>query len=275
MEYTGTIGNSTLDKEISIIGLHLGDAHRVRPNTDWEKANKSAESILFVSYMLSVDYVTVNSAAGFLVQLLHSYAQRNTHTLSLLKHKVIWMIPILNLDALEFLQDYYKDRNSITFIYKNRKEDNYTNEEKCGRNGLGVNLNKNFAVGFNYDSDITSEDYPCSTNYGGVGPLSESETNSLDKVIQSIKPSLQVSLFSANRMITYPNLNMLDKSDKLIDTFKKYIDKLALYNEFQYGVSLYDPLKHEKSSLYSKGGNLDEYLLYQKSRLLIYQTSLR
>lgn len=213
-----------------------------------------------------MDYVSVNSAAGFILSILHSYAQRNPQIISLLRHKVIWIVPILNVDSLDFLLGYYKDRSSITFIYKNRKEDNYTNEEKCGRNGLGVNLNKNFPVGFNYDSDITSEDYPCSTNYGGTGPLSENETVGLDKIVQMLKPSLQVSLFSANRMITYPNLNMLDKNDQWIDTFKRYIDKLAIYNELQHGVSLYDPLKHEKSSLYSKGGNLDEYLLYQKSK---------
>jgi hypothetical protein len=56
-------------------------------------------------------------------------------------------------------------------------------------------------------------------------------------------------------MITFPNLEMLDSKDPTIDSYKKYIATLGLYNEFKEGVGLYDPLKHEKSSLYSKGGN--------------------
>lgn len=220
-----------------------------------------------MSYLLSVDYVSINSAVSLILQLLHGYTNGKTEIVSLLQHKTIWIVPILNVDALQFLYNFYKDRNSITFIYKNRKEDNYTNEDKCGRNGLGVNLNKNFPVGFNYDSDITSEDYPCSTNFGGISPFSESETKSLDELIKKVQPNLQVSLFTAAKMITFPNLEMLDKKDPTIESYKKYISTLSLYGEFREGVTLYDPLKHQKSSLYSKGGNLDEYLLYQRSKL--------
>jgi hypothetical protein len=265
VEYSGSIGQSNLGNSISIIGLHLPKDRRTAANTDWERVDNSVESVLFTGYLLSVDYVSINAAMGLLLQLLHGYANQRQDIISMLKHKTIWIVPILNVDALDFLLNFFKSRNSITFIYKNRKEDNYTNEDKCGRNGLGVNLNKNFPVGFNYDADLTSEDYPCSTNYGGVAPLSEAETKGLDQLIKRIKPSLYISLFTAAKMITFPNLEMLDKKDPTIESYKKYISTLALYNEFKEGVTLYDPLKHEKSSLYSKGGNLDEYLLYQNS----------
>lgn len=238
---------------------------RTTANSDWSRVSSSPEAVLFVSYLLSVDYVSVNAAVGLLLKVLHGYANGKQDLVSLLKYKTLWIVPILNVDALDFLMSFYQSRNSITFIYKNRKEDNYTNEDKCGRNGLGVNLNKNFPVGFNHDSDITGEDYPCSTNYGGVAPFSESETNSLNEFFKKVKPDLHVSLFTAAKMITFPNLEMLDGKDPTIESYKKYINTLSLYNEFKEGVSLYDPLKHEKSSLYSKGGNLDEYLLYQKS----------
>jgi hypothetical protein len=96
------------------------------------------------SYLISVDYASVNAAVGLILNVVHGYANGKPDIISLLKYKTIWVVPILNVDALEFLLDFYKKRNSVTFIYKNRKEDNYTNEDKCGRNGLGVNLNKKF-----------------------------------------------------------------------------------------------------------------------------------
>jgi len=229
--------------------------------------NRNIESALFVGYLLSIDYVSINAALGLSLQLLHGVANRDRQTISLLENKIVWIIPVLNVDGFEFLLDYYKDRGGITFVYKNRHSDQYSNEDKCGQQGLGVNLNKNFPVGFNFDSDINSEDYPCSTNFGGVSPLSEPETKALDEFIKTVTPSMEVTIFTASKMICYPNLDMLDKPDPFIQSFKKFIERLSVYNEFNDGLSFYDPLKHSQPKLYSKGGNLDEYLLYKKSTL--------
>jgi hypothetical protein len=275
IEFSGVIGRTFSDRPINAIALHLSRSRTGKePNRDLELIDKSKENVLFVSYLIPVDYLSINLAVGYLLNLVGGYVRRDAEVLSLLETKTVWLVPMVNVDAAEYLLQYLQKRNTVTFIYKNRKNDSYTNDAKCGANGQGVNLNKNFKVGFNYEGDLNGEDYPCNTNYGGVSPLSEQETKSIDELISKINPNLEVTLFSEHKLITYPNLDLLEKRDEFIDLFKKFITKLSLYNDFKEGMSVYDPIKHNKPTLYSKGGNIDEYLLYHKSSLGFTRTVL-
>ena len=273
VEFSGSLATTSEGREVSLIGLHLNPNRPRLANKNIEAVDRSVDSVMFVAYLLSVDYLSVNTAVGLMLSLVHGYANRDPNTVSILQSRIVWLVPVLNLDASDFLLAYFKKRGTVTFIYKNRRSDQYTNEDKCGPNGIGVNLNKNFPVGFNYDSDVNSEDYPCSTNFGGRSPLSEAETKGLDDTLKLIKPSLVVSIFTASKMITLPNLDFLDKKDPFVESYRKFVGKLSVYHELTNGVTIFDPLKHEKSSLYSKGGNIDEYLLYHKRRLVSRQRS--
>ena len=266
VEYSGHLGNTSNGNPISLLALHLNPERGRFVNRDLTKLDSQAAATLFISYIMPIDYQSVNAAVGLILQVLQSFVKSEPSTISLLKYKTLWIVPILNVDSSQFLLNYYKDRGMVTFVYKNRKSDKYTNEEKCGRNGLGVNLNKNLPVGFNYDVDLSSEDQPCSTNFGGISPLSEPETKSIETLTSIINPKLLVTLFTANRMIWYPNLDMLQKRDPFIEEFKKFVTAFEANSKLANGVKIYNPIEHQKPSLYSKGGNIDEYYLYQKSK---------
>ncbi len=267
VEFSGVLGNTSNGRPISLLALHLNPERGRFANRDLTKLDSRATATLFVSYIMPIDYQSVNAAVGLIVQVLQSYVKSEPSTLSLLKYKTLWIVPILNVDSSEFLLDYYRDRGMVTFVYKNRMSDKYTNEEKCGRNGLGVNLNKNFPVGFNYDADLSSEEQTCSTYYGGVSPFSEPETKSIESLTATINPKLLVALFTANRMLWYPNLDMLQKRDPFIEEFKKFVAAFEANSKLVNGVKIYNPIEHQKPSLYNKGGNIDEYFVYQKSGL--------
>ena len=183
-------------KEINAIGLHLNNTRGKNINRNLTTINQQVEAVLFVGYVLSIDYVSVNSALSLALQLIHGYANREQQSMSILENKVVWIVPVLNVDAFEYLLDYFRRRDAITIIYKNRHTDQYSNEDKCGITGLGVNLNKNFPVGFNYDADINTDQYPCSTNFGGVNPLSEPETRAIDDLVKTVNPLLEVTIFT-------------------------------------------------------------------------------
>ena len=267
VEFSGQVGLSTNGASVRMVGIHLNEARGRTLNRDITKIDNSSDSTLYVSYMLPIDYISINTAVGYLIYLVQNYARKDPDTVSLLKYKTIWIVPMLNVDSFEFLLKFYRERSMITFVYKNRKSDKFTNEDKCGRNGLGVNLNKNFPVGFNYDADLNSDEEPCSTNFGGVSPFSELETKAIDEVAKLINPMLIVTLFSANRMITYPNLEMSDTKDPFVEEFKRFLHGFELRNNLKSGIRIFNPLEHQKSRLYSKGGNIDEYFLYKKSRI--------
>ena len=73
-----------------------------------EKASKEVESVMFVSYILSIDYLSINTIVGAILNLVHGYANRNEEILALLQSRISWFVPILNVDALEYLRGYFE-----------------------------------------------------------------------------------------------------------------------------------------------------------------------
>jgi murein tripeptide amidase MpaA len=71
--------------------------------------------------------------------------------LSLFENRVLHFVPALNPDTIEFLNSYHLKTGHTKMLYKNRRADKITSLAECGESGIGVNLNRNFPIGFDFN----------------------------------------------------------------------------------------------------------------------------
>jgi len=90
-----------------------------------------------------------------------------------LQNAAIYMVPCANPDGFEY------SRNHFSFWRKNRRQN--------ADGSYGVDLNRNFPVGF------VKSDNPTSNIYGGPEPFSEPETRALRDFVES-HPNIAIAL---------------------------------------------------------------------------------
>jgi len=90
-----------------------------------------------------------------------------------LKQGTLYMVPCLNPDGYEYSREHF------SFWRKNRR--------KNSDGSIGVDLNRNFSVGFHKNSN------PKSNVYGGEFPFSEAETQAIKKFVDN-HPNITIAL---------------------------------------------------------------------------------
>lgn len=109
------------------------------------------DNILFTGYILATDVITVDMHVAYVVYVLQKYVQEDVEIISLLQNRVMHFVPILNPDTLNFLSSYHLKSGHTKMLYKNRRIDKITSLTECGESGIGVNLNRNFPIGFDFN----------------------------------------------------------------------------------------------------------------------------
>lgn len=143
---------------------------------------------------------------------------------------VLWVVPILNPDGLHYSQTHFE------MWRKNRSK-----REKCG---VGVDINRNFSVGWGKgaSSKVTSEVYK------GVKPDTEEEVLAIQALVE--RESIQVCLgfHSYGDVILYP-WGYRKKKHPRLDVYEKHAKAMAELNGYT----------HEPaSSMYIAGGANDD-----------------
>ena len=115
-------------------------------------------ALLFTGTIHAREWIGNELSVSFIDYVLKSY-QSNPKVSAALTKNTLYMVPCLNPDGFEY------SRNHFSFWRKNRRKN------KDGT--YGVDLNRNFDVGFTKNKDTSSN------VYGGTEPFSEPETRAM------------------------------------------------------------------------------------------------
>ncbi len=146
-----TIGKTQEDRDIVLatLSLHVRDAD-------------TKPALLFTGTIHAREWIGHELSIKFIEYVLNDY-DTNPKIKEYLRRSSLYMVPCLNPDGFEY------SRKHFSFWRKNRR---------LNKDGsYGVDLNRNFSVGFVKTSDMNSN------IYGGVEPFSEPETRAIKEFV--------------------------------------------------------------------------------------------
>jgi len=140
----------------------------------------------------------------------------------LIDNREIYVVPCVNPDGYEYNRQ--NNPNGGGFWRKNRKEI----DDECN----GVDLNRNYSYGFNYNG-ICSSSNACSEIYSGTDPFSEPETAAVRDFIESINPKIAFSTHSFGDVAIFPSV--FDDAPDNFPSYSKWASEFLLDSEYPYG----------------------------------------
>lgn len=158
---TETIGKTWEDREIVLATVTLGVE-----NADLKPG------LLYTGTIHAREWIGNELGIAFIDYLLKNY-QNNPKIAAALTKNTLYMVPCLNPDGFEY------SRTHFSFWRKNRRDN------KDGT--YGVDLNRNFSVGFTKIKDTSSN------VYGGPEPFSEPETRAIKQFVDN-HPNIAIAL---------------------------------------------------------------------------------
>ncbi|HYL97381.1 MAG TPA: M14 family metallopeptidase, partial [Blastocatellia bacterium] len=157
------------------------------------------------------EWISVEPPVYFAHQLLDDY---NTNDVSryLVDHLVIWIVPVVNPDGLEYTQQSPNDQlDPIRLWRKNRRPINLAD---CGTEGIGVDLNRNYNFQWrlpsdqpcNTTDDVGASDNPGDETFRGPTPDSELEIKAIEALTNDPSHHFVVRLDYHNfdQLVLYP-----------------------------------------------------------------------
>jgi len=121
-------------------------------------------ALLYTGTIHAREWIGHELAIEFIKYVINNYDKDPTLSSALIRN-TLYMVPCLNPDGFEY------SRNHFAFWRKNRRDN------KDGT--FGVDLNRNFSVGFTKSKDTSSN------VYGGPYPFSEPETKAIKEFVDS------------------------------------------------------------------------------------------
>ena len=125
---------------------------------------KLKPALLYTGTAHAREWIGHELAIEFIDYILNNY-QNNPEILETLGQNTLYIVPCLNPDGFEY------SRKHFSFWRKNRRDN--------GDGTFGVDLNRNFSVGYNKTSNTSSN------TYSGPHPFSEPETVAIKKFVDS------------------------------------------------------------------------------------------
>jgi len=156
-----SIGKTWENRDILLatISLNVENAH-LKP------------ALLFTGTIHAREWIGNELAVSFIEYLLSNYSS-NPKILQTLTKNTLYIVPCLNPDGFEY------SRTQFSFWRKNRRDN--------GDGTFGVDLNRNFSVGYGKSSNTASN------VYSGPNPFSEPETSAIKKFVDN-KDNITIAL---------------------------------------------------------------------------------
>jgi len=129
-------------------------------------------ALLYTGTIHAREWIGNELAVAFIDYLLTNH-QTDPRVASALAKNTLYIVPVLNPDGFEYSQTHY------SFWRKNRR--------KNPDGSFGVDLNRNFSVGWSKSSN------PSSNVYGGPSPFSEPETKAIKEFVDT-HPNITIAL---------------------------------------------------------------------------------
>ena len=145
---------------------------------------KEAEPAILVNAMHHAREVMTPEITTDMVEYLTSNYGTNAEVTNWVNSTEIWVIPMFNLDG----NNKMWTENSMW--------------RKNTRNGYGVDINRNYPVGWNSCNGSSSN--TGAQDYRGTAPASEPETQAMMNFVASIKPVFNISYHSYSEIVIYP-----------------------------------------------------------------------
>ena len=148
-----TIGKSWEDRDILLATISLNVAFaNIKP------------ALLFTGTVHAREWIGNELGIEFIDYILNNY-KNNPEILTTLTNNTLYLVPCLNPDGFEY------SRQHFSFWRKNRRDN--------GDGTFGVDLNRNFSIGYRKSTQTNSN------VYGGPEPFSEPETQAIKKFVDS------------------------------------------------------------------------------------------
>jgi g-D-glutamyl-meso-diaminopimelate peptidase len=172
------------------------------------KLGKGEKNILLIGSHHGREWLT----SSLLMEMLETYAKSyhdndkvGSYSTDILDNVSIWFIPMLNPDGVTIQQGNLKKFPKYHRDNLVQMNLNSTDFSRWKANGMGVDLNRQYPVGWknHANDDVTVPTYQF---YKGKKPIATHETKAIVKFTKKIKPQIAVSYHTAGREI-YWNYN--------------------------------------------------------------------
>jgi murein tripeptide amidase MpaA len=148
-----SIGKSWEGRDIYLATISLGvDSADLKP------------ALLYTGTIHAREWIGNELAVAFIDYLLKNY-NSNPEITEVLTYNTLYIVPCLNPDGFEYSREHF------SFWRKNRRDN--------GDGTFGVDLNRNFSIGFKKSKNRSSN------IYGGPYPFSEPETRAIKNFVDS------------------------------------------------------------------------------------------
>jgi len=179
-----SIGKTWEQREIYLVTLSL----------DIKNADKKP-ALLYTGTIHAREWVGIEVAIAFIKNYLDNH-NFNPRFENIFKNSTMYIVPCLNPDGFEY------SRNHFSFWRKNRR----VNADGT----IGVDLNRNFSIGWQKSTSTTSN------VYGGPAPFSEPETRAIKEFVESHN-NISIALdYHSQGNVFFPAHNF--KHEDTIDT---------------------------------------------------------
>jgi g-D-glutamyl-meso-diaminopimelate peptidase len=182
------------------------------------KLGKGEKNILLIGSHHGREWLT----SALLMEMLETYSKSyhanekvGPHSTEILDKVSIWFVPMLNPDGVTIQQGglkkfprYHRD-NLVAMNLKS------TDFSRWKANGMGVDLNRQYPVGWKRIGDENDVSVPTYQFFKGKKPISTHETKAIVKFTKKIKPLLAVSYHTAGREIYWNYKNGENKQRDL------------------------------------------------------------
>ena len=112
----------------------------------WRDELKIRNSAMIDGVHHAREMTTVSQSVFSMLHLLHSYERGDQTTIDLLESSVVVYVPIVNVDGVAQIDEWYQSSGNLYSVRKNRRSTG-----RCAAVDQGVDLNRNYSFRFNYD----------------------------------------------------------------------------------------------------------------------------
>jgi len=197
------------------------------------------------------EFVSFTTHIFLIARIIYLFEHNDKNTIDLLKRTNLYFIPLLNIDGLQTITDNFTRRRKIIEIRKNQ---NPSYSLICSQETLGVDLNRNFAVGF---GGFGSSNNPCDEEYRGPNAFSEPETNTVKNFVDShpnIKFSIDYHAYGDDYIIP----SQLSMKTIFNTPYEEFYKEAGLYSTHKMGSS-------EDLLQYTTSGDVSDWMYGEKA----------
>lgn len=167
--------------------------------------------------------LSMATCINFMFWLLENY-DSDPSVQFLVNSRELYFVPVVNPDG--YVYNEQTDPNGGGLWRKNRRPD----PGGC----VGVDLNRNYAFGYNNNGNCSSGD-PCSGTYRGPSAFSEPETTAVSNFMNQVAPNTGFSIHSTAGSYLMPY--GFDTSPPAFEIYSEWASSFLDGNDYPYGVT--------------------------------------